>query len=47
MVITIGLAGFVGYWLDGLLNFKFPLFLLLFIFASLGGTIYLLIKNLD
>lgn len=47
MVITLGLAGALGFWLDQSLGFQFPVFLLTFIILALVGTLYLLIKNLQ
>jgi len=47
MVITIAVAGAIGFWIDTFLNFRFPVFLLLFIILSLTGTIILLIKKLQ
>ena len=47
MVITIALAGAIGYWIDSSLGIQFPAFLLSFIILSLAGIIILLIKNLD
>lgn len=46
MVITLAIAGWLGYLLDEKLSFQFPVFLLLFIFSALAGSIYMLIKNL-
>lgn len=45
MVVTIGVAGYIGYWLDKLLGWRFPVFLLLFIIAALGGIIYGIIRS--
>lgn len=45
MVITMALAGGLGYWIDSLIGWQFPVFLLLFIMGSLTGIIYLLIKR--
>lgn len=47
MVITIAVAGGIGFWIDSSLGFRFPAFLLTFIIISLAGTIILLIKNLQ
>lgn len=46
MVITIGIAGWLGHLLDNKLQFQFPLFLLSFVLIALVGSLYLLIKNL-
>jgi len=47
MVITLGLAGAFGYWIDQSLGLQFPAFLLTFLIFALIGTLYLLIKNLQ
>lgn len=46
MVLTIGVAGWLGYLLDKKLSFQFPVFLLTFVVMALVGSLYLLIKNL-
>lgn len=45
MVTTIGVAGFIGYWLDQQIGWKFPLLLMLFVLAALFGIIYGIIKS--
>lgn len=45
MVVTIGLAGFAGYWIDKQIGWGFPAFLLLFIMLALAGIIYGIIKS--
>lgn len=45
MLVTIGVAGFIGFWLDRQIGWKFPLLLLLFIMAALFGIIYGIIKS--
>ena len=47
MALTIGIATWIGYWIDRQLGFKFPLFMLLLMFASLGGILYRVIKNIQ
>ena len=47
MVITLAIAGALGFWIDTSLKFEFPVFLLTFIMGALGGIIYLLIKNTE
>ena len=47
MLVTIGLMAFLGYKLDQWLDIIFPVFLLLFVFASLGLIIYRLIKSVE
>ncbi|MGK7389318.1 MAG: AtpZ/AtpI family protein [Candidatus Cyclobacteriaceae bacterium M2_1C_046] len=45
MVVTIGMAGFAGFWIDRQIGWRFPLFLLLFIILALVGIIYGIIKS--
>jgi TRAP-type C4-dicarboxylate transport system permease small subunit len=45
MVVTIGVAGFIGYWLDQQIGWKFPLLLMLFVLSALFGIIYGIIKS--
>lgn len=45
MLVTIGVAGFIGYWLDQQIGWKFPLLLMVFILAALFGIIYGIIKS--
>lgn len=45
MVVTLALAGALGYYIDTLIGWKFPVFLLVFLMGALAGTIYLLIKR--
>lgn len=47
MTITIGLMAFIGYKLDIYFALKFPVFLLVLVFSSLFGSIYLLYKSLQ
>lgn len=47
MVLTLAVAGGIGYYLDTLIGWKFPVLLLVFLMAALTGTIYLLIKRND
>ena len=47
MAVTIGVATWLGYWIDQQLSFKFPLFMLLLMFISLGGILYRLIKSIQ
>lgn len=46
MLLTIGIAGWLGYKLDGWLSLRFPAFLLLFVLVALTGTIYKLYRSL-
>ncbi len=45
LVITLAIAGGIGYFIDQWIGWQFPLFLLLLIMAALAGSIYLLIKR--
>jgi F0F1-type ATP synthase assembly protein I len=45
LLATIGLFAWAGYWLDNRLALKFPVFLLLFTFAGLGGSLYQLYRR--
>ncbi len=45
LVITLGLAGGLGYYIDTLIGWKFPVLLLVFLMAALAGCIYLLINR--
>lgn len=47
LVITLALAGGLGYWIDQKLGFRFPVFLLTFLIIALTGSLYLLYKNLQ
>ena len=37
---AIGIAGWLGYKLDNYLSWKFPVFMLVFVFLSFGGMLY-------
>lgn len=47
LVSGIGLAAWLGHWLDGKMQWKFPLFLLSFVFITFGGMIYQLYRSLN
>ena len=47
LLITIGVAGWLGYKLDQYLAIKFPAFMLLFGFLALAGTIYQLYRTIN
>ena len=44
MLLTIGVAGWLGHKLDEYLSLEFPAFLLLFVMLALGGTLYKLYR---
>ena len=47
--LTIGIFGFAGWWLDGLLDLRdtFPAFLLVGVFGGMGLGIYRMKLSLD
>lgn len=47
MLITMGIAGWLGYLFDRYLEFKFPLFMLLLGFSAFGGTLYSIYRNIN
>jgi F0F1-type ATP synthase assembly protein I len=47
LVVTIGVAGWLGYLLDNYLSLKFPVFTLVFTMASFGGSFYLLFRSIN
>jgi hypothetical protein len=44
LLLTIGVAGWLGYKLDEYLSLKFPAFLLLFVLLAFSGTLYMLYR---
>lgn len=46
MLLTIGIAGWLGYKLDAWMSLRFPAFLLLFVLVALAGTLYKLYRSL-
>lgn len=46
LLLTIGVGAWLGYWLDDFFDLKFPVFLLLLTFSSLGGSLYQLYRQL-
>jgi hypothetical protein len=47
LLATIGVFGWLGFKIDQYFSFNFPLFLLLFIFASFGGMIYRIYRSIN
>ena len=47
LILTIGLAGLLGYWIDKKLELNFPIFLLLLIFVSFFGSMYKLYREIS
>jgi hypothetical protein len=44
---VIGVFGWLGYKIDGWLNIKFPVFMLLLGFASFGGMMYQVYRSIN
>ncbi|MCA4894469.1 MAG: AtpZ/AtpI family protein [Cytophagales bacterium] len=47
LLATIGFFGWLGFKIDQYFSFTFPLFLLLFVFASFGGMIYRINRSIN
>ena len=47
LLLTIGVAGWLGYRLDKFLNLIFPVFMLVFGFSAFGGMLYLLYRSIN
>jgi len=47
MAVTIGLMGWIGFKIDGWLQLKFPIFLLVLVSLGFVGSFYGLIKSLN
>ncbi|MEO1054031.1 MAG: AtpZ/AtpI family protein [Bacteroidota bacterium] len=47
MLVTIGVAGWLGYELDQYLHLRIPAFMLLFVMLSLAGIIIKLIRSVN
>lgn len=47
MLAAIGVAGWLGYLLDGRLELKFPAFMLLFGFMAFGGMMYQIYRSVN
>jgi F0F1-type ATP synthase assembly protein I len=47
LVALIAVAGWLGYLLDGYLELKVPVFLILFVVAAFGGFIYNLYRSFN
>jgi undecaprenyl pyrophosphate phosphatase UppP len=45
LVISLAIAGVLGYYIDQWIGWQFPVFLLLLVMLTLTGQIYLLIKR--
>lgn len=47
LVITIGVAGWLGHKLDNYLDLNFPLFILIFTISSFTGVLFLLYQSIN
>jgi F0F1-type ATP synthase assembly protein I len=47
LVAGIGLAAWLGHWLDNHFQLNFPVFLLSLVFISFGGMMYQLYRSLN
>ena len=47
LVVTIGVAGWLGYLLDKYLELTFPLFIILFTISAFVGIMYRLYKAIN
>jgi hypothetical protein len=47
LFIVIGLFGWLGYKIDGWLNLRFPVFLLLLGLSSFGGMMYQVYRSIN
>jgi F0F1-type ATP synthase assembly protein I len=47
LLITLGVAAYIGLTLDRFFQFKFPAFLLSFVLLSFAGTMYQLYRTLN
>jgi FtsH-binding integral membrane protein len=47
LLVTIGVAAWIGIKIDSYLQLKFPAFLLMLVFVSFGGMIYKLYRSIN
>jgi F0F1-type ATP synthase assembly protein I len=47
LVVTIGVAGWLGYRLDKYLALKYPIFIVVFTLIAFTGVMYLLFRSLN
>lgn len=47
LLVTIGVAGWLGYLLDEYLQFQFPVFMLLLGFFAFGGSMYRIYQSIS
>jgi F0F1-type ATP synthase assembly protein I len=45
--VAIGLAAWLGHWLDQKAGFTFPVFLLTFVLLMFGGQMYSLYRSVN
>ena len=46
MVLTLGIAIYLGWLLDSYLELKFPLFIILFLLIATGGVFFMLYRSI-
>lgn len=47
LVVTIGVAGWLGHLLDNYLDLRFPLFIVIFTIAAFAGVLYQLYRSIN
>ena len=47
LVATIGVSGWLGYWLDNYLELKYPIFIILFTLSAFTGVMYHLYRSIN
>ena len=47
LLVTLAVTGWLGYLLDGYLNFEFPVFMLLFGFSAFGASMYQVYRTIS
>ena len=47
LLVSIGLAAWLGLKLDGYFELKFPIFLMLLVFIVFAGSIYMLYRSIN
>ncbi|MFN5168290.1 MAG: AtpZ/AtpI family protein [Cyclobacteriaceae bacterium] len=47
LVVAIGLAAWLGHWLDQKIGFTFPVFLLSFVLLMFSGQMYSVYRSLN
>lgn len=47
LLVTIGVFAWLGYKIDDWLELRYPVFLIVFVFAAFAGMMYQLYKSID